>query len=306
VGLKIGIIGSEGFIGRELNIKLSQNPENIIYNFGEESNSNFKHSNYKKINLNNTQENKLIFESFELIYYLATASIPASSFQDPLIDVNLNLIPFLNFLEAIKSSNVKKIVFTSSGGTIYGASNKLLNEKSKKNPESPHGIIKLTMEHFIKYNLKKSGINYSIFRISNTYGENQNISKGLGLINTIIEKAIFKEKIEIFGNGSSKRNYIYVKDVVNALSIVINQDLQQSNIYNLASSKSHTVNEVLELIQDVIKEPLNIRYVGSRKSDIPTTLIDNSKFRESHLNFRFTDLSVGIKNTYDYIKKSKL
>ena len=194
MSLKIGIIGSEGFIGRELNIKLSQNPKYIIYNFGEESNSNFKHPNYKKLNLNDIQENELIFETFDIIYYLATASIPASSFNDPLTDVSLNLIPFLNFLEAIKSSNVKKVVFTSSGGTIYGASDKLLNEKSNKNPESPHGIIKLTMEYFLNYNLKKSGINYTIFRISNTYGENQNTSKGLGLINTIIEKGFQKNK----------------------------------------------------------------------------------------------------------------
>ena len=89
------------------------------------------------------------------------------------------------------------------------------------------------------------------------------------------------------------------------MSIVVNQDLQKSETFNLHHQKP-TVNEVLELIKEVIIEPLNISYVGSRKSDIPCTLIDNSKFIESHIDFRFTELSVGIKNTYSYLKKSKL
>lgn len=304
MGIKIGIIGSEGFIGRELNNSLSRYKGHKIYNFGEESNSKFGQSNYSKINLNDIQKNKRIFESFDLIYYLATASIPASSFHDPLIDVNLNLIPFLNFLEAINSSKVKKVVFTSSGGTIYGASNNLINEESIKNPESPHGIIKLTMEYFLEYNLKKSGINYNIFRIANTYGENQNTSKGLGLINTILEKVILKKQIEIFGDGSFKRNYIYNKDVAMALSSVVNQNLEISEIYNLASSESYSINEVLEIIQEIIKEPLDVKYVNSRKSDLRSILIDNSKFTEAHPKFRFTEILNGIKNTYNHIKNN--
>ena len=304
MGIKIGIIGSEGFIGRELNNSLSRYKGHKIYNFGEESNSKFGQSNYSKINLNDIQKNKRIFESFDLVYYLATASIPASSFHDPLIDVNLNLIPFLNFLEAINSSKVKKVVFTSSGGTIYGASNNLINEESIKNPESPHGIIKLTMEYFLEYNLKKSGINYNIFRIANTYGENQNTSKGLGLINTILEKVILKKQIEIFGDGSFKRNYIYNKDVAMALSSVVNQNLEISEIYNLASSESYSINEVLEIIQEIIKEPLDVKYVNSRKSDLRSILIDNSKFTEAHPKFRFTEILNGIKNTYNHIKNN--
>ena len=304
MGIKIGIIGSEGFIGRELIKKVSSKDSNNIYCFGRELKSKFNHLKYEKIDLNDIQKNKLILDSFDLIYYLASATIPASSFNNPLTDINLNLIPFLNFLEAIKSSNVKKIVFTSSGGTIYGASNKIIKENSTKNPESPHGIVKLTMEHFLEYNLKKTGINYNIFRISNTYGENQNISKGLGLINTILEKAILKKQIEIFGDGSFKRNYIYNKDVAKALSNVADQDLETSEIYNLASSQSYSVNEVLELIQETIKEPLDVKYVNSRKSDLKSILIDNSKFTEAHPKFRFTEILNGIKNTYNHIKNN--
>lgn len=304
MGIKIGIIGSEGFIGNELTKRLNLNKEYNIYCFGKEVKPRYNHSNYHKIDLNDIQKNKLIFESFDLIYYLATASIPASSYEEPLIDVNLNLAPFLNFLEAISFTGVKKIIFTSSGGTIYGPSIKLINEQSLKTPTSPHGIIKLTMEHFLEYNLKKSGINYSIFRISNIYGENQDISKGLGLINTILEKSILNKQIEIFGDGTSKRNYIYNKDVAKALSMVANQDFKKSEIYNLASSESYSINEILEIIQNIIAGPLKTKYISSRKSDLKSIMIDNSKFRKTYPKFKFTELSEGLNHTYNHIKEN--
>ena len=125
------------------------------------------------------------------------------------------------------------------------------------------------------------------------------------MINTILEKAILKKQIEIFGDGSFKRNYIYNKDVAKALSNVAEQDLETSEIYNLASSQSYNVNEVIELIQETIKEPLDVKYVNSRKSDLKSILIDNSKFTEAHPNFKFTDLVDGIQNTYNYIKENK-
>lgn len=304
MSFKIGIIGSEGFIGRALIKKLCSKNENNVYCFGKELNSKFNHPNYQKIDLNDIQKNKSIFHSFDLIYYLASASIPSSSFNNPLMDVNSNLVPFLNFLEAIKFTNVNKIVFSSSGGTIYGPSIGLVNEESPKNPESPHGIIKLSMEYFLNYNYNKTGLNYSIFRISNIYGEDQDISKGLGLVNTILEKGVLKQKIEIFGDGSFKRNYIYIKDVANALSLIVGQDLQKSEIYNLASSVSYSINEILALVKEIIKEPLDIKYIRSRKSDLKSVLIDNSKFSNAFPEFMFTKISDGIINTYNHIKNN--
>ncbi len=301
--IKIGIIGSEGFVGRELVKKLILDKDNDVFCFGKEVKSTAKHLNYQKINLNDISKNKLIFEKMDLIYYLASASIPASSYERPLKDVKLNLLPFLNFLEAISFTKVKKIIFTSSGGTVYGPSKSMLNEQALKNPTSPHGIIKLTMEHFLTYFLNKTGINYDIFRISNIFGERQNTDKGLGLINTVIEKAILKKEIEIFGDGSFNRNYVYVKDVASALSLVTNEDYFSSNIYNLSTSKFHSVNEIIDIVQSLISEPINIKYVKSRKSDSYSSLIDNRKFIEKYPNFSFTDLSDGIKNTYEHLKQ---
>tara|TARA_B100001564_G_C20623211_1_gene663391 strand:- start:7 stop:930 length:924 start_codon:yes stop_codon:yes gene_type:complete len=303
VKIKIGIIGSEGFVGRELVKKLILDKDNDVFCFGKEVKSTAKHLNYQKINLNDISKNKLIFEKMDLIYYLASASIPASSYERPLKDVKLNLLPFLNFLEAISFTKVKKIIFTSSGGTVYGPSKSMLNEQALKNPTSPHGIIKLTMEHFLTYFLNKTGINYDIFRISNIFGERQNTDKGLGLINTVIEKAILKKEIEIFGDGSFNRNYVYVKDVASALSLVTNEDYFSSNIYNLSTSKFHSVNEIIDIVQSLISEPINIKYVKSRKSDSYSSLIDNRKFIEKYPNFSFTDLSDGIKNTYEHLKQ---
>jgi len=163
--IKIGIIGSEGFIGRHLVKVFNDKSKFDIHCFGREQNSKFNHSNYCKINLLDINTNKKNLYSFDLIYYLASSTIPASSYNNSLRDVSKNLIPFLSFLESIKNSKIKKIVFTSSGGTIYGDSKVQLREDSIKKPLTPHGIIKLTMEYYLEYFRINYDLNYSIFRI---------------------------------------------------------------------------------------------------------------------------------------------
>ena len=300
--LKIAIVGSEGFIGRNLYKELELNNEFNIYCFGRGKTSILGHKNYKQIEINNISQNKLKFHSFDIIYYLVSGSFPASSYNDPISELNLNLSPFLNFLESLKESKVKKIIFTSSGGSVYGSYNKKINESYLKLPLSPHGITKLTMEFFLNYYLNKFGINYDIFRISNIYGEHQNTSKGLGLINTIIEKIISGEKVKIYGNGSCVRNYIYVKDVVKVLGLSAKEDLKKSNILNLSSSDNLEINELLEEIKKIVVETFDIQYLPERSSDVASIKLDNSKLLKKYPNLKLSELKIGVTNTYNYLK----
>tara|TARA_B110001452_G_C15226694_1_gene425127 strand:+ start:132 stop:1055 length:924 start_codon:yes stop_codon:yes gene_type:complete len=300
--LKIAIVGSEGFIGRNLYKELELNNEFNIYCFGRGKTSILGHKNYKQIELNNISQNKLKFQSFDIIYYLVSATFPASSYNDPISELNLNLSPFLNFLESLKESKVKKIIFTSSGGSVYGSNNKKINESSLKLPASPHGITKLTMEFFLDYYQIRLGINYNIFRISNIYGEHQNTSKGLGLINTILEKIILEEKIKIYGNGSCVRNYIYVKDVAKVLGLSAKEDLKKSNIFNLSSSENLDINDLLKVIKKIVDKPFEIQYLPERSSDIASIKLDNRKLLKKYPKLKLTELNIAIKNTYNYLK----
>jgi UDP-glucose 4-epimerase len=307
--LKIGILGSNGFIAKALIEEFKKNQylaELHLYyrrNFKKLSNYN---SNVFEHQFELSNNNKDIPESLyeiEVLYFLISDSIPATSWEKPEKELTENLVPFINLIEKLRFGNLKKIIFTSSAGTIYGPTvNKIIEEGDKK-PFSPHGIIKLTTEYFLEFFQKKYGINYTIFRISNVYGPGQNTNKGLGLINTILDKHIKNEEISIYGDGSSIRNYIYINDVAEILSLELKKELNSSKIINLASSYHLSVNELLILIESLTNKKLNIKQNNSRCADNPVVWIDNSKLIKTYPEFRNTSIKDGIKKTFIALKK---
>ncbi len=303
--MNIAIIGSNGFIGSHLTSHISQNKENKIFLFGRNKNSilNCNLPYYQLDSLDQEQFNS-IFSNIDIVYYLASGTIPSSSWENPIIEVEKNLLPFLNFTEKIAKLPVKKIVFVSSAGTIYGPSLQKVKENSDKNPFSPYGIIKLTIEHFLNYIKLKNGINFDIYRVSNVYGEGQKTSNGLGIINTFIENILTKHQVQIYGDGNNIRNYIYINDVVKFLSNSIYLDVNQSNIFNVASNDTISVNNLVEILKKNIPLDFEVKYIESRKSDNTIIEIDNSKILDSNPNFKFTSIQNGIMQTYDFINEN--
>lgn len=302
--LNVAIIGCNGFIGKHLTHLLLNNNTITLYLFGRSDSHEFKGNiNYKKINLLNSAENSEYFKSIDVIYYLVSETIPANSWANPLVDVEKNLIPFLTFTECIAKLNVKKIVYLSSAGTVYGTTHNKVKETSDKNPFSPYGITKLSIENFLRYYSIKHHINYDVYRISNVYGVGQNTSKGLGLINTLLEKIISENKIKIFGDGNNLRNYVYVNDVAKLLNLSLIKPLNQSDIYNLSSNDTLTINQIVDLIKQVIPNNFTIEYAEKRDSDNAAIDLDNSKICEAIQSFNFTPIKIGIEETYNFLNK---
>lgn len=303
--LNVAIIGSNGFIGKHLVKELKTRKEVKIYQFNRRINSESINSDSEfEIDLINKNKINQQFKNIDIIYYLASSTIPSSSWENPLIELQNNLIPFITFNECIAKLAVKKIVFVSSAGTIYGASKSKVLEESNKEPFSPYGIVKLSMEHFLNYFKNKYSLQYDIFRISNVYGEDQNTSKGLGIINTFIENILLKQEINIFGDGQNLRNYIYVKDVAKILSLTLDNDFYKSEIYNLSTTDTLSINQLAQVIKDHLKIDFNIVYTKNRNSDNSFIDLDNSKLVEEFSNFKFTSLRDGIVQTYNHLKKT--
>jgi UDP-glucose 4-epimerase len=305
---KVGILGATGFIGKALVNLLIKDSTFDLFLFSRKI--DYEYSNNPQINQIkfDIQKSKIIpKEMFEIdiMYYLISETIPSTSWNNSKQEITNNLIPFVHLIEQLNLSKLKKIVYTSSAGTIYGSSKNKLNERSETLPFSPYGITKLTIEHFLNYFQIKQGINYDIYRISNIYGPGQNTSKGLGLINTIIENHINNNETIIFGDGESIRNYIYIDDVVEILKQSIYSNLIQSDIINLASSDNISILELVSIIEKLIHQKLRLRYENPRISDNPCISIDNTKLKNKHLNFKFTDLNDGILKTYDSLLRSK-
>ena len=301
--MNIAIIGANGFIGSHLSKVLSKDPRLNLFFFGRSSENNLSsETNYHGINHLHLQKYTTLFSEIDLVYYLASSSIPASSWDNPQEEIEINLKPFLDYLDFFTLCKIKKLVFVSSAGTVYGPSKVKVKEDADKHPFSPHGIVKLAMENFLEYHRRKSNLQYDIYRVSNVFGEGQNTKKGLGLINTLLENCIVNRKVTVFGNGENLRNYVYVKDLVQLMQHSIKAEIKESSIFNLASNDSYTINQIIEALKEIVEEDFEVVYQSNRKSDNEFIDIDNSKILLSYPDFQFTDFKQAIKNTYDHIK----
>ena len=300
--INVAIIGSNGFIGRHLTQRLLKERDTSLFLFGR-SDEGYSEAgtSYKKIDFFDKESLTRDFKNIDLVYYLVSETIPATSWIDPNIEIQKNLNPFINFLEVISKLKVKKIAFVSSAGTVYGATSGKVQEDSDKKPFSPYGIIKLAMENFLNYYKAKYNMEYDIYRVSNVYGEGQNTGKGLGLINTFLEKILLENKVEIFGDGASTRNYIYVKDVAELLTHSL-RSLQSSDIYNISSNSTLSINEVVAIMKKMVDENFDVIYKESRQSDNSYIDLINTKILTNFNKFNFTAIEEGIEKTYHSLK----
>ncbi len=304
----IGVIGANGFIGQHLVTQLTHLKsfsKLILFGtkdkFVQEEKLNSEHISFEyiQINLKNkaSYQNKL--KKIDILYYLASESIPANTWKSPASEINTNLIPFVEFLEEVSTSGVKKIVFSSSAGTIYGPSLKKITETSDKKPFNPHGITKLSMEYFLEYNRVKNGTPYEIYRLSNVYGPGQDTTKGLGLINTLLENIIQQKPVSIFGEGENIRNYIHVKDVSKILVHVLKNPIEVSDIFNLASNDTLSIKQIIRLIEKTLNLKIEIKHLPNRSSDNPAIRLSNQKLISTFPSIIFTPIKQGILDTYN-------
>lgn len=305
-GKRVAVIGANGFIGTHLSKLLNSIPGIQLYLYGKNASSVLGDEyQYQQLDITDGNAVNKALAGTDLIYYLASASIPASTWENPTQEIEKNLLPFLAFMEGIAKISVPKIAFISSAGTIYGPTGDKVTEDAPKNPFNPHGITKLTMEYFLNYFHKKYGLVYDTYRVSNVYGAGQSTGKGIGLINTLLENILNTGSINIFGDGSNVRNYLYAKDLAKLLTLSLHENSGLPEIYNASSHDSLTINQVVDLIKEVVPEPFAINYTPVRQSDNSTIFLDNSKILNAFPSFQFTPVVQGIGETYQHIKQNK-
>jgi UDP-glucose 4-epimerase len=299
----VAIIGANGFIGKHLSDKLSRIPEINVFLFGRGTSGPAGHEKrYAQLDLSKQDDIAGHFSEIELVYYLASETIPSTSWDNAAIEIEKNLLPFIGFVSQAVKFSLKKIVFISSAGTIYGPSLEKVTEDSYTNPFSPYGINKLTMEHYLNYFRVKNGLQYDIFRVSNIYGEGQNTKKGIGIINTFLENILAHNKIEIFGDGAHVRNYIYIHDLISMITQSLYSEPSLSNTFNASSNDTLSINELVTVIKEVVAEEFEIIYLEKRQSDNSAIYLDNTKITGAYPTLKMTPIATGILKTYLHIR----
>jgi UDP-glucose 4-epimerase len=222
-------------------------------------------------------DRNIIFDAIknvDYVFHLISTTIPASSNKNPVFDIESNIVSTLNLLEACQKNNVSKVIYYSSGGTIYGIPNYFpINELHPTNPISSYGIHKLAVEKYMQLFNYLYDIKAIILRISNPYGVGQSLFKGQGLIATCLHKVIKNEEIEIWGDGSVVRDYIYVDDVMSANLRALDLSIR-FGIYNIGSGEGRSVNEVIKTIENTIGTKARVKYQELRRVDVPINILN--------------------------------
>lgn len=222
-------------------------------------------------------------KDIDLVVHLISTTLPKTSNDNPVYDVESNVIGTLKLLNLSRQSGVRKIVFLSSGGTVYGSSVTCpITELDATDPVCSYGISKLAIEKYLYLFNQLHDLDYVVLRVANPFGERQNPGTGQGAITTFLWKCLQGEPITIWGDGTVARDYFYIGDLVSAILAAIERETS-SKIYNIGSGVPRTLNELLGIMQGVTGRTPIIQYLPARKLDVPINFLDISRAREELL-----------------------
>jgi UDP-glucose 4-epimerase len=304
------IFGGAGFIGSHIaEDLLDKNLGVTIFDKQNSSKKNIEqiitNINFIEGDFNNQIDISKAIKGHDYVVHLVSSTLPASSNLNPYYDVESNLISSLHLFDQCVESGVKKVIFISSGGTVYGNPVKLpINEKHPTSPMSSYGIIKLSIEKYLGLYKNLNGLDYRILRFSNPYGERQNPRLAQGLIAHLLYQIKNKIPIEIWGDGKVIRDYFYIKDGVKSIYKAIG-DKSNNYIYNISSCKGLSINQILDRFRRVLNLKFKVKYLPSRKFDVRSNILDNT-LAAKHLKWKpETDFNTALKNTWRYILESE-
>ena len=285
--LKCLVLGGEGFIGSNLSQKLTE----VGYQVRVFTRTSLlKYDNLQFIEVyegdfSNHSDIERAIEGCQVIFHLISSTLPKSSNDDPIYDIKSNLVNTLKMLDLAVKYSVKKIIFTSSGGTVYGVPSEIpITENSLTNPICSYGINKLSIEKYLHLYHHLYNLDYCILRLANPYGQGQKLLSSQGVISIFIYKALCNHILEIWGDGTTTRDYIYIDDVVRSLVAAIDYNGKEK-IFNIGSGQGITLNTLISQIEQILGYQIKCNYLDSRPLDVPINIlnIDRAKY---HLDWK--------------------
>lgn len=307
--MKIIIFGGGGFIGSNIadrllkdghSLKIFERPGILPYR------KFFSHEDLQWLtgDIFCTHDLSKALDDVDLVIHLVSTTLPKDSNNDPIYDVQTNLITSINILELMVKKHIPKIIFISSGGTVYGAPKFLpIKENHPTEPMVSYGITKLAIEKYLLMYQSLFGIKVNILRVTNPYGERQRIESSQGAVGVFLNNAIQCKPIQIWGDGSVTRDYLYVSDVAEAFSAAVDYKGIHS-IFNISSGVGTSLKSLVEKIELILSKKVSCNYQKARSFDVPSNILDNS-LAKIELNWSpKVKLEEGLAKTAAWIQKN--
>lgn len=248
------------------------------------------------------------FQEVDEVVYLAYASVPGTSFENPINDILDNLPTAIGALRAASSIPLKKFVLVSSGGAVYGEPVSLpISEAHPTNPTSPYGITKLALEKYAQMYFRTAGVPVVSVRPANAYGLGQRPFTGQGLISTAMASVVLRRRIPLYGEHGTIRDYIHVNDVASGILSALALG-HPGECYNIGSGIGRSTREVLKdigLLAESAGLSIHSHMLPPRRFDVSANILDSSKLA-AHTGWRSsTPFEKGLAEAWDWTLQNR-
>jgi len=272
------VLGAGGFIGKALCERLCKNGARVHGLVRRSPPTLASHLPVAWTTGDFTDQSALskIIRGQDIVFHLAYDSLPETSNKNPTADLLHNVVPTLRLLDLCCAQGVSKVIFASSGGTVYGVTppELVINESAPTNPISGYGVTKLTIEKYLALYKHLHNLDYHVLRISNLYGPRQSPHRRHGLVATVLHRALTGQAIEIWGDGEIVRDYLHIRDATRAF-LYIAQYTGESRIMNVGSGVGLSINRVVKDIEVALGGAIIPRRYGpGRVGDVPGNVLD--------------------------------
>lgn len=311
--MNIVILGGAGFIGTNLVKSLACDTANniTVVDVDKRFFENIKKMKYDNVSfVESTFETTTDFDKlvggYDLVYHMFSTTVPTTANQHITEELNANVVVSSCLLEACVRQRVGKLVFISSGGTVYGKETACpLKEETPTYPICSYGIQKITIEKLLYLYRYIHGLDYRIIRLANPYGPYQRPNGILGAVTTFTYKALNGEELVIYGDGSVVRDFIYIDDAIRAIQNITKEGAKHRT-YNVGSGQGTSIRQVVEAIEEALDIKVNVRYQQARKADVPVNYLDISRYESEFGRLKPVSLAEGIRRTAEFMKENDL
>ena len=236
-------------------------------------------------------------QSVDILFPFAASGLPDSSNADPVNDVMLNLAENVALFTLAAENGVRKIVFPSSGGTVYGIPTRLpVSETDSTDPISSYGILKLACEKYLSLFERLHGIGFVALRYGNPYGMGQDPGRKFGAVAVFLDALLRGNEIEIWGDGSNVRDFLYVDDAIEATLRAVRYN-GRARVFNVGSATGTSLLELIRLLEAATGRAAHVLYRQRRKSDVPAIVLDISRAVQELRWTPAVDLREGVRRT---------
>jgi len=241
----------------------------------------------------------------EVIFHLAAQMDVRRSVADPAFDAQVNLVGFLNLIESARKHGLKRVIFSSTGGAIYGEQDEFpCSEEHPRRPLSPYGVAKLATEAYLFFYKVEYGIDYLALRFGNVYGPRQDPHGEAGVVAIFCGRILDGKPVTIYGDGTQTRDYVYVGDVVRAVAAAAKSSASGIAL-NIGTGVETNVNDLYSTLAGIADFPTRAEHAAARPGEQKRSVISPAR-AERELGWRpEKKLADGLEETFKYFKQQR-